>query len=116
MQKLEFYDGSKTYMAPSGTLYNKERLLQDFPSALDFAHLIHTDDGGEVCYGVYNYKSYCACNDVPYTGVIADDINALEAKLNVPPPEPEPDAQERAVANAEFESMMNLPDEDRSAE
>jgi hypothetical protein len=96
-------------------MYTKERLLQDFPSAIAFKHLIHTDEGGEVCFGVYNYKSFCAQNDVTATSV-ADGIEQLEAKLNAPPEVPPPSDQERLVANAEFESMMSLPDEDRSAQ
>jgi hypothetical protein len=112
MNKLEVYDGSKTYMAPSGAIYDPDRLRQDFPAALVFAHLIHTDEGGEVCFGVYNYKAFCAQHGLDPTKPPEVNIPLLEEAMNAPPPEPssEPSPEERIAAALEYQNLANMED------
>lgn len=108
MIKLEKYEGNKIYMFPSGALGDKEAMLRDFPAVLAFPHIIHTDEGGEVCFGVYNLAAMCAQNGVDMTLSEAEKIAALEVAMNTPAPEPEPSAEERIAAAMEFQNLMSL--------
>jgi hypothetical protein len=110
MNKLEVYTGEKTYMAPSGALYDPDRLTRDFPAAKTFTHLIHTDEGGEVCFGVYNYKSYCSQNGLDPNGEPEANIPLLEGIMNAPPQEPEPSPEERIAAALEYQNLANMED------
>jgi hypothetical protein len=110
MHKLELYAGTKTYMAPSGALYDPARLLQDFPAVATFAHLIHTDEGGEVCFGVYNYKAFCAKHGRNPMAPPETNIPLLEAAMNAPPPDPEPSPEERIAAALEYQNLAGMED------
>jgi hypothetical protein len=110
MNKLELYTGTKTYMAPSGALYTPARLAQDFPAAGTFAHLIHTDEGGEVCFGVYNYKAFCSQHGLNPADPPEANIPLLEGIMNAPPPEPEPSPEERIAAAMEYQNLENMED------
>jgi hypothetical protein len=112
MNKLEIYTGMKTYMTPSGTLYTQERLVQAFPAALTFTHLIHTDEGGEVCFGVYNYRTYCVQHGLnPDEQPIATIIPLLEKIMNAPVPAHVPSAEERIAAALEFQNLLMIKTE-----
>jgi uncharacterized ferritin-like protein (DUF455 family) len=112
MTKLELYDGTKTYMAPSGTMYDKARLTQDFPSALVFLHLIHTDEGGEVCFGVYNYKAFCSQHGLDPKDPPETNVPLLEEIMNAPPSKPEPSPEERIAAALEYQNLTGMEDEE----
>jgi hypothetical protein len=110
MNKLELYTGTKTYMAPAGALLDPTRLAQDFPAAGTFAHLIHTDEGGEVCYGVYNYKAYCSQHGLNPLSPPETNIPLLEEVMNAPQPEGEPSAEDRIAAALEYQNLANMED------
>ena len=57
MKILEKYDGSKTYMFPNGSLATPEVMKAKFPAVMAFAHVIETDEGGEVCFAVENLSA-----------------------------------------------------------
>ena len=42
------YTGETTYMFPNGALATKEAVLQNFPSALTFTHIVETDENNEI--------------------------------------------------------------------
>ena len=48
MKIIEKYTGEKTYMFPNGHVANKLAVLKSFPAALDFVHVVETDENGEV--------------------------------------------------------------------
>jgi hypothetical protein len=111
MNKLEIYTGTKPYMTPSGTLYTQERLVQAFPAALTFTHLIHTDEGGEVCFGVYNYRTFCVQHGLNPDDQPTTNIPLLEEIMNAPVPAPVPSAEERIAAALEFQNLLMLKTE-----
>jgi hypothetical protein len=111
MNKLEIYTGLKTYMTPSGTLYTQERVVQAFPAALTFTHLIHTDEGGEVCFGMYNYRTFCVQHGLNPHNQPETNIPLLEGILNAPLPVPVPSAEERIAAALEFQNLTMLKTE-----
>ena len=45
--KIEKYDGSKTYMFPTGHLATSERVKKDYPAVEAFTHIVETDDEGQ---------------------------------------------------------------------
>ncbi|WP_087066478.1 hypothetical protein [Intestinibacillus massiliensis] len=108
MVKLEKYVGDKTYMFPNGALADKDAMLRDFPTVLTFPHVIHTDEGGEVCFGVYNLSAMCAQHSIDRTLPEADRIAALEDAMNAPLPEPAPSAEERIAAALEYQNLVNM--------
>jgi uncharacterized ferritin-like protein (DUF455 family) len=110
MNKLELYTGTKTYMAPSGALFDPERMRQKYPAVATFAHLILTDEGGEVCFGVYNYKAFCAQHGLDPTAPPETNIPLLEEAMNAPPPEQEPTPEERIAAALEYQNLTNMED------
>ena len=44
MIKIELYTGKKDYITSSGVLYNKEKVLQEFPSALAVPFVVETKE------------------------------------------------------------------------
>ena len=43
MKIIEKYTGEKVYMFPNGALATKEAVLESFPAALSFVHVVETD-------------------------------------------------------------------------
>jgi hypothetical protein len=111
MQKYEKYTGTKTYMFPSGAIATREVMLEQFPAVLAFPHIILTDEGGEVCYAVQNLSAMRAHYGIDAALTESEAIAAIEAIINTPPPEPEPDVNERIAAALEFQNLMMLEDD-----
>ena len=112
MKKIIKYDGTKTFMFPNGHLATKERVLQDFPAALTFTHIIETDEHEEVCFAVQNLSAMRGVYGIDSTLTEAEAIAAIQAVINAPAPEAEPSAEERIASALEFQNMMTLPDEE----
>jgi len=91
MRKLEKYTSTKTYMYPNGSIATPERLLADFPAVGTFAHVIETDEAGEVCFSVENLSALRSFHNIDTALGEAAAIAAIEAIINAPPPEPEPE-------------------------
>ena len=111
MKKLEKYTGNKTYMFPNGVLATSEKMLEQFPAVLTFAHIIETDEAGEVCFAVENLSAMRSLYEIDAALTEAEAIAAIEEIINAPVPEPEPSAEERIAAALEYQNMASLPDE-----
>ena len=111
MKKLEKYTGNNTYMFPNGALATPEKMLEQFPAVLAFAHIIETDEAGEVCFAVENLSAMRSLYEIDASLTDEKAIAAIEEIINAPAPEPEPSAEERIAAALEYQNMASLPDE-----
>ena len=98
MKKLEKYTGGKTYMFPSGAIATPEVVKAQFPAIEIFAHIIETDQAGEVCFAVMNLAAMRSQYEIDPELTENQAIAALEEIINAPPPEPEPGDDPLAVA------------------
>ena len=112
MKKIIKYDGTKTFMFPNGAIATKERVLQDFPAALTFTHIIETDEHEEVCFAVQNLSAMRGVYGIDSSLTEDEAIAAIQEVVNAPEPEVEPSAEERIASALEFQNMMTLPDEE----
>ena len=64
MKIIEKYTGNKTYMFPNGAIATKEAVLEHFPAALTFVHIIETDEAGEVAFAVQNLSAMRSLYDI----------------------------------------------------
>lgn len=101
MKKLEKYTGNKTYMFPNGVLATSEKMLEQFPAVLTFAHIIETDEAGEVCFAVENLSAMRSLYEIDASLTETEAIAAIEEIINAPAPEPELSAEERSAAALE---------------
>lgn len=112
MKKIELYTGDKIYMFPNGDVATKERMLQQFPAALTFDHIIETDEAGEVAFAVQNLSAMCSLYQIDASLSTEEKIAKLEGIINT---EPEEDtsasAEERIAAALEAQVLMSLPDD-----
>lgn len=109
MYKLEKYTGTKTYMAPAGTLYTPERILQDFESILTFPHVIQTDENGQMCWAVMNLSAMRSQYEIDPALTEDEAIAKLEELINAPVEvDDTPSAEERIAAALEYQNMMNM--------
>jgi hypothetical protein len=107
MIKVEKYTGNKTYMFPNATLATPEIMLDKFPAILSFAHIIETDEAGEVCWAVENLSAIRSQMGIDPTLSENEAIAAIEEIRNAPQPEPGVSAEERIAAAMEFQNLMN---------
>ena len=112
MKKIELYTGDKIYMFPNGDIATKERMLEQFPAALTFDHIIETDEAGEVAFAVQNLSAMCSLYQIDTSLSVEEKIAKIEEIINT---EPEEDtstsAEERIAAALEAQVMMSLPDD-----
>lgn len=108
MKRLEKWTGTKTYMYPNGELATPERINSDFPAGLHFAHVIETDEQGQVCFAFMNLSAVRSQYEINPELSDEDAIIELETIINAPQPEPEPSAEERIAAAMEFQNLMLL--------
>ena len=110
MKKIEKYLGKKTYMFPSGKLATPEVMLKNYPAILTFAHVIETDEAGEVCFAVENLSAIRSFYNIDPSLSEDDAIRAIEEIRNAPAPEPEVSAEERIASALEYQNLMNMED------
>ncbi len=113
MYKVEKYTGEKVYMAPSGKIYDRAAVLEDFPAALTFTHIVTTDENGEIMWAMQNLSATRSQQGIDSALTEAEAIAAIEEILNTPQEvstEPTPD--ERIAAALEYQVMASLPDEE----
>lgn len=110
MIKLEFYTGEKDYVTPSGVLYNKEKVLEEFPAALSVPFVVETNSKGRVIFGMSALDTLCSVYGID--DALSDDeaIAAIEEIRNTPAPDPEPTAEERIAAAQELIALNSMPD------
>lgn len=110
MKKIIKYTGDKTYMFPNGAIATKERVLEDFPAALTFTHIIETDEHEEVCFAVQNLSAMRGVYGIDSSLTEEEAIAAIQEVVNAPEPEPEVTAQERIASALEYQNLMSMED------
>lgn len=85
MKKIKKYDGTKTFMYPNGAIATKERVLQDFPAALTFTHIIETDEAEEVCFAVQNLSAMRGIYNIDSSLTEDEAIAKIQEIINTPP-------------------------------
>ena len=112
---LRLYDTNDTYMSPASTLYDAAGVLNDFPAAQHFPHIVHTDAGGEIMYGLYSLSAMKAKYGISI-GNNAQAVQAVEDAMNAEQEAQEEEAasyiapEERIAAALEFQALASLPD------
>lgn len=109
MKKVIKYDGTKTFMYPNGKIATKEVVLNDFPAALTFTHIVETDEHEEVCFAVQNLSAMRGIYNIDATLTEGEAIAKIQEIINTEP-EYEPSAEERIASALEFQNMASLPD------
>ena len=113
MKIIEKYTGEKTYMFPNGALATPEVMQQKFPAVLAFAHIIETDEMGEVAFAVQNLSAMRSLHGIDKTLTEEEAIAEIQRIVNTPPVVvDEPSAEERIAAALEYQVMASLPDEE----
>ena len=110
MIKLEFYTGEKDYVTPSGVLYNKEKVLEEFPAALSVPFVVETNSKGRVIFGMSALDTLCSVYGIDDELSDEEAIAAIEEIRNAPAPDPEPTAEERIAAAQELIALNSMPD------
>ena len=110
MKIVERYTGEKTYMFPNGALATKEAVLQKFPAALTFTHIVETDEEGQVMWAFQNLAAMKTLHGIAKDTPEAEAIAKLQEIINAPAPEPEPSAEERMAAAMELQALNSLTD------
>lgn len=110
MQNVEKYTGQKTYILGNGELGTPERVLRDFPAAVQFAHVAVTDASGECLLALDPLSRIRALYNIDPALTEAEAIVAYEDILNTPLPEPEATAEERIAAALEYQVISSMPD------
>lgn len=108
MIKIEKYDGSKTYMFPNGELATPERVKKDYPAVEAFAHIVETDEAGQVMFAIQNLAAIKSQMGIDVSASEEEAINQIEELRNAPAPEPEVSAEERIAAALEFQNVLNM--------
>ena len=110
MIKLEFYTGEKDYVTPSGVLYNKEKVLEEFPAALSVPFVVETNSKGRVIFGMSALDTLCSVYGIDDELSDEEAIAAIEEIRNTPAPDQEPTAEERIAAAQELIALNSMPD------
>lgn len=112
MKKIIKYTGDKIYMFPNGALATKEAVLEHFPAALSFVHVVETDENEEVMWALQNLSAMRSQMGIDSSLTEDEAIVAIEEIINNPPViETEATAEERIAAALEYQVMASLPDE-----
>lgn len=107
MKIIEKYTGEKTYMFPNGALASPEVMLEQFPAVLTFAHIIETDEAGEVCFAVQNLSAMRSLYNLDKSLTEAEAIAAIQEIVNTEPEVVnEVTAEERIAAALEYQNLM----------
>ena len=112
MKKIVKYTGEKVFMFPSGALATKEAVLEHFPAALSFTHVVETDENQEVMWALENLSAIRSQMGIDPSLTEDEAIAKIEEILNTPPEVSTiPSAEERIAAALEYQVMTSLPDE-----
>ena len=113
MKIIEKYTGEKTYMFPNGALATKEAVMKSSPAALAFAHIVETDENGEVMFALQNLSAMRSMYEIDKALSEAEAIAAIQEKVNEKPVvDDTPTAEERIASALEYQVMTSLPDEE----
>ena len=111
MKILEKYTGEKTYMFPNGALATPQAVLEQFPAALSFVHIVETDENGEVMWAFENLSAMRTLHSIDKSLSEAEAIAALQEIINTPVEvDDTPSAEERIAAALEYQNLMAMED------
>lgn len=111
MKIIEKYTGEKTYMFPNGALATKAAVLEQFPAALDFVHIVETDENGEVMWAFQNLSAMRTMHKIDRQLSESEAIAKLQEIINTEPEvDTTPSPEERIASALEFQTMMSMPD------
>ena len=111
MKIIEKYTGEKTYMFPNGTLATKEAVLQKFPAALTFTHIVETDEEGQVMWAFQNLAAMKSMHNIDKTLSEEESIAKIQEIVNTPAVDPgAPTDMERMAAAMEMQALNSLSD------
>ena len=118
MKKIIKYTGDKVFMFPNGAIATKEAVLEQFPAALTFTHIVETDENEEVMWALQNLSAIRTQMDIDKSLSEEEAIATIEEIINTPQEvaEAEPTAEERIAAALEYQVMSSLPDETTESE
>lgn len=113
---LKLYNPNDTYMSPASTLMDAAGVLNDFPAAQSFPHIVQTDASGEMMYGFYSLSAMKSKYNIDQSLTGAEAVQAVEDAMNAEQEQQEAEAQayvapeERIAAALEFQTLTSLPD------
>lgn len=107
MIKIEKYEGNKTYMFPNGEIATPERVAKDYPAVSTFAHIIETDESGEVMFAIQNLAAVRSQMGIDPSLSEEEAIQKIEELRNTPPDEPGVSEMERIAAALEYNNIIN---------
>ena len=113
MKILEKYTGEKTYMFPNGALATPVAVLEQFPAALTFVHIVETDENAEVMWAFQNLSAMRTMHKIDKSLSEAEAIEALQEIINTEPEvvvDDTPSAEERIAAALEYQNLMAMED------
>ena len=111
MKILEKYTGNKTYMFPNGALATPQAVLDQFPAATAFVHVVETDENGEVMWAFENLSAMRTLHGIDKSLSEAEAIAALQDIINTPQEiDDTPSAEERIAAALEFQNLVSMED------
>ena len=117
MKKIVKYTGDKTFMFPNGALATREAVLEHFPAALSFAHIVETDENEEVMWALQNLSAMRSQYGIDPSLTEDEAIATIQEIVNTEPEvSTEPTAEERIAAALEYQVMASLPDEEGSTD
>ena len=115
MKKIIKYTGDKTFMFPTSVLATRDVVLEQFPAALSFTHVVETDENEEVMWALQNLSALRSQMGIDPSLTEDEAILAIEKIVNTPPEvSTEATAEERIAAALEYQVMASLPDEETS--
>ena len=111
MKIIEKYTGDKVYMFPNGKIADKKAVLESFPAALTFVHIVETDENGEVMWAFNNLSAMRWMHKIDKSLSEEEAIAKLQEIANtVPEVESVPTAEERIAAALELQNLMSMED------
>lgn len=111
MKIIEKYTGEKTYMFPTGALATKEAVLQQFPAALTFTHVVETDEEGQVMWAIQNLAAMKSMYNIDKSLSEEEAIAKIQEIVNTPVAESStPSDMERIASAMELQALNALPD------
>lgn len=112
MKIIEKYTGEKTYMFPSGRIATKEVVLEKFPAALTFTHVVETDEAGQVMWALQNLAALKSIYNIDVNTSEEDAIAKLQeivnAETEVAEVTDEVTTEERIAAALEYQNILTL--------
>lgn len=108
MLKIEKYTGNKTYMFPNGDLATPEKVKEKFPACMAFAHIVETDEAGQVLFALQNLAAVKSQMGIDASLGDNESIAKIEELRNAPVAEPEPSPEERIASALEFNNLLSM--------